>query len=178
MDTKKIFSDVILIPVQNFRDDRGSFKETFNKLDFENIGLFTEFTQDNVSFSKLKGTLRGLHYQKDEFSQTKLVSVLCGSIYDVFLDIRPNSNTFGQFGSLSLDPDAGSILIPKGFAHGFCTLEDNTIVSYKVDNYYNKDSESGVIWNDKELNINWPIDGDPIISNKDRELPSFADLGK
>lgn len=158
-----------------FRDQRGSFYESFNQNEFNrNLNLNIQFVQDNESLST-KGVLRGLHYQRGEFAQAKLVRVVKGRILDVVVDIRKNSKTFGQHFSIELTAtNLKQLFIPRGFAHGFIVLEDNTVFSYKCDNYYNKSSEAGIIYNDSELNIDWKIKKQNIIlSEKDKELPSF-----
>ena len=131
--------------------------------------------QDNLSFSEQAGTIRGLHYQLDPFEQSKIIYVISGKIFDVFLDIRKSSPTYGKYGSMELTKESGFILVPKGFAHGFCTLEDKTLILYKVDNYYNPDYETGVIWNDQQLSIKWPFSEDLCrLSKKDLMLPNFS----
>lgn len=163
-----------------FKDDRGNFFESFNKEHFKRTtGLFNEFIQDNQSKSS-KGVLRGLHFQKGEYAQSKLVRVIKGSVLDVCVDIRKTSETFGQYLSIILDDKENKQLyIPKGFAHGFLVLEDDTIFSYKCDNYYDKSSERGIVYNDKKLNIDWGLpDNELILSEKDKQLPTFENLFK
>lgn len=158
-----------------FNDERGYFFESFNKVKFESLtGTSIHFVQDNQSLSS-KGVLRGLHFQIGDFEQAKLVRAVKGSILDVCVDLRKNSKTFGQYFSIVLDDKKHKQLyIPRGFAHGFLALENNTIISYKCDNYYNKNSERGIVYNDKTLNIDWDIDNSKIIlSDKDKELPDF-----
>jgi len=167
-----------IITPKIFKDERGEFLETFHNKKFNDLaGVKTKFIQDNLSISK-KGVLRGLHYQKGKFSQAKLVSVVEGEILDVCVDLRKNSNTFGEHFSIILNSDERKqIYIPRGFAHGFLTLSDVAIFSYKCDNYYNKESERGIIYNDSNLNINWGInEKDLVLSAKDRELPTFKSL--
>lgn len=164
-----------IIKPQIFRDNRGYFIESFNQKAFaKHTGLEVIFVQDNESLSS-KGVLRGLHYQKGQFAQAKLIRVIKGKILDVIVDIRPESNTFGQHVSVELsEENKTQFYIPRGFAHGFLVLEDNTIVSYKCDNYYNKAEEAGIIYNDKFLNIDWILpERDLLLSNKDKELPTF-----
>ena len=161
-----------------FDDNRGSFFESFNKTVFEKlIGLKIDFVQDNQSISQ-RGILRGLHFQKGKFAQAKLVRVIQGEVLDVVVDARKDSKTFGQSFSCILSGENNKqLFIPKGFLHGFSVLEDNTIVSYKCDNYYNKESEDGVIFNDPELNIDWMLGEDEIVlSDKDNELKMFNNL--
>jgi dTDP-4-dehydrorhamnose 3,5-epimerase len=161
-----------------FDDNRGSFFESFNKTVFEKlIGLKIDFVQDNQSISQ-RGILRGLHIQKGKFSQAKLVRIIQGEVLDVVVDARKDSKTFGQSFSCILSGENNKqLFIPKGFLHGFSVLEDNTIVSYKCDNYYNKESEGGVIFNDSELNIDWMLGEDEIVlSEKDNELKTFNEF--
>jgi len=160
-----------------FKDSRGYFFESFNQQKFnESIGLNINFIQDNESFS-VNGTLRGLHYQKGEFAQAKLVRVIKGNVLDVAVDIRKNSPTFGEHISLELSEDnKQQLFIPRGFAHGFVVLSDTAIFSYKCDNFYNNESEGGIIYNDKDLNIDWKLDESELIfSEKDLELPWFKE---
>lgn len=161
-----------------FRDQRGYFIESFNKETFKRLtGITSNFVQDNESNSS-KGVLRGLHFQRGEYAQAKLVRVVRGSVMDVAVDIRPNSETFGQHVSVLLsDKNKKQLYIPKGFAHGFVVLEENTIFSYKCDNYYNKNAESGIMYNDLDLQIDWKLSAeDLILSDKDLKLPGFKDI--
>ncbi|MFD2724774.1 dTDP-4-dehydrorhamnose 3,5-epimerase [Hyunsoonleella rubra] len=161
-----------------FKDNRGSFFESYNEASFkEKTGISTKFVQDNQSISS-KGTLRGLHFQKGEHAQAKLVRVIRGKVLDVCVDIRKESPTFGQHVSIILDDfENKQMYVPRGFAHGFLVLEDNTIFSYKCDNYYNKASESGIIFNDPTLNIDWQYPFDKLLlSEKDAILPTFQSL--
>tara|TARA_B100000401_G_C52657111_1_gene648353 strand:- start:78 stop:626 length:549 start_codon:yes stop_codon:yes gene_type:complete len=175
--SSEYFNDVNIIKSKVFKDDRGSFSEIFNKKDFIEYGFINEFIQDNVSFSKKRGTIRGLHFQNGKFSQGKLLRVLSGEIQDVFIDLRKNSNTFEKYGHEIMNYETGWIYIPKGFAHGFCTLTDNVQILYKVDAYYSKEHELGVKWNDSAFNIDWLIgDESPTISSKDNQLPVWADI--
>jgi dTDP-4-dehydrorhamnose 3,5-epimerase len=159
-----------------FDDNRGYFFESFNQRKLEEyLNFKVNFCQDNESMSK-KNVLRGLHFQIEPFAQSKLIRVIHGSVLDVVLDLRSNSPTFGKHQSFLISKKNGhQLFIPKGFAHGFVSLEDNTIFSYKVDNYYNIKSESGIRYNDSHLSIDWEIEKDKlIISEKDQNLPSFA----
>ncbi|MBI2258463.1 MAG: dTDP-4-dehydrorhamnose 3,5-epimerase [Flavobacteriia bacterium] len=153
-------------------DQRGYFLESFNQT--LNAQLNTTFIQDNESMS-LYGTLRGLHYQKEPFSQSKLVRVVKGEVLDVVVDLRPNSNTFSKhFSTILNDKNKKQLFIPKGFAHGFIVLSSNAIFSYKVDNIYSPKEEIGIIWNDKKLNIDWKLkENEIIVSEKDKHLTSF-----
>ncbi len=158
-----------------FDDNRGSFFESFNKTVFEKlIGLKIDFVQDNQSISQ-RGILRGLHIQRGAFAQTKLVRVIQGKVLDVVVDVRKNSKTFGYSFSCVLSGENNKqLFIPKGFLHGFSVLEDNTIFAYKCDNYYSKESEDGVLFNDPELNIDWMLEEEEIVlSEKDKELKTF-----
>ena len=157
-------------------DERGYFIRTFDKSLFQEAGLDRNWVQENHSRSLKKGIVRGLHFQFPPFAETKLVRCSRGAIYDVFVDLRERSETFGQWGSIELsESNANMILIPRGFAHGFCTLTDDCDVLYKVDNFYTPESEAGIIWNDPSLEIPWPVD-DPIISLKDSKNLSIKDF--
>mgnify|MGYP001218763376 CR=1 FL=1 len=161
--------DIILVESKSFKDDRGFFLETFKESQFLSMGIDAKFVQDNLSYS-IRGVLRGLHYQKLPKSQKKLVTVIKGKIFDVVVDIRKNSPTYGKWvGEIISDNEHKSLYIPDGFAHGFCVLSDEALVSYKVSNEYSSEHEQGIIWNDPEINISWPI-AHPILSAKDNEL--------
>lgn len=167
------FDGVFLIKPRVFRDKRGFFLESFSSKVFESIGLDIKFQQDNHSMSVNKGVLRGLHFQLPPYAQSKLVRVTKGAVYDVIVDLRKNSRTFGQWeGFILTEANALQLFIPQGFAHAFCTLEDNTEFMYKVDNFYAPDYDSGILWSDPTLNINWPTDT-PILSEKDAKLQHF-----
>lgn len=160
-----------------FGDHRGYFIESFNaKVFHELTGIDTNFVQDNESLSNY-GTLRGLHFQKPPFSQAKLVRAITGVILDVVVDLRKDSKTFGQWHSEILSEDNKTqLFVPRGFGHGFVVLSETAIFAYKVDNYYNADSDSGIIWNDPDLNIDWQLDHDKIIlSNKDENLQKISE---
>ena len=162
----------VLIKPRVFEDERGYFYETYNTRTFKDAGLESEFVQDNQSLSK-KSTLRGLHFQNPPFAQGKLIRVVTGSVFDVIVDIRPSSVSYGK--SLKIEISAANkymLWIPPGFAHGFLTLEDNTLFLYKCTALYNKQSESGIIWNDIDLNIDWQIKN-PLVSEKDLQLAEF-----
>jgi len=163
---------------QVFQDQRGYFIESHNQKAFNDaLGLEIDFVQDNESQSS-KGVLRGLHYQIGDYAQAKLVRVIKGKVLDVVVDLRPKSQTFGEHLSVELsDENKTQIFIPRGFAHGFLVLEDETIFSYKCDNFYNKDAETGIIYNDEDLGIDWKLSKkELILSNKDLVLPSFKSL--
>ena len=161
-----------------YHDDRGLFFESYHQQEFERlIGSQVAFVQDNHSVSN-KGVLRGMHYQKGEFAQAKLIRVIKGSVLDVCVDIRTGSETFGKHFSIILDGiDNKQLFIPRGFAHGFLSLEDDTIFNYKCDNYYKKESEAGLRFNDPNLNIDWnfPLNN-LIISKKDLQLPTLESI--
>ncbi|WCK54289.1 dTDP-4-dehydrorhamnose 3,5-epimerase [Aneurinibacillus sp. Ricciae_BoGa-3] len=168
-------NDVILLEPKIFGDARGYFMESYNKQVFSEIGLDFEFVQDNQSLSAEVGVIRGLHYQLNPKAQTKLVRVLQGAIYDVIVDIRKSSSTFGQWqGFILNEHNKRQLLVPKGFAHGFCTLAPNTVVAYKVDEYYSPENDRGILWNDPTLNIDWPT-SNPVLSAKDKIHPLLKD---
>ena len=167
--------DVILIVPKVFYDERGFFMETYKKEDFEKAGIKGEFVQQNHSKS-IKGTLRGLHYQREPYAQAKLVRCIRGEIFDVAVDIRKNSPTFGKYVSAILSEENKNMLyIPRGFAHGFEVLSDEAEVIYSVDNIYSKESETGIIWNDPRIHIEWPI-LPKIISQKDQAWPYLNNI--
>jgi len=172
-------ADLFVIEPKVWKDNRGYFYESFSARVFTEAGIKADFVQDNQSFSQ-KGTLRGLHAQKAPFAQGKLVRVIQGKVLDVAVDARKGSSTYGQHFSIELSGENHKQLwVPPGFLHGFLTLEDDTIFTYKVTNYYDKESEVGVIWNDADLNINWNGDltkEDLLLSDKDLILPSFKDF--
>jgi dTDP-4-dehydrorhamnose 3,5-epimerase len=173
-----ILKDCFLIHDTFFGDERGYFFESFNRQSFlAQTGLAVDFVQDNQSSSQ-KGVLRGLHFQKDEFAQAKLVRVLKGRVLDVTVDLRQASPTFGQHISVELSEDSHTqLFVPRGFAHGFIVLSDEAIFFYKCDNYYHKASEGGIIYNDAELAIDWGLPAsDIILSEKDKILPGFKEV--
>jgi dTDP-4-dehydrorhamnose 3,5-epimerase len=156
-------------------DSRGYFMESYNDAVLQQKGIKYDFIQDNQSLSAEPGVLRGLHYQLNPKAQTKLIRVLSGAIYDVIVDIRRNSPTFGQWVGVTLsEHNHRQLLVPKGFAHGFCTLVPNTQVFYKVDEYYSPENDRGIIWNDPALGIDWPTSS-PILSDKDQRHPLLKD---
>jgi len=164
-----------IIKPEIFRDGRGYFFESFNQEKFTGEGLDLKFLQDNESMSK-KGVLRGLHFQAPPFEQGKLVRVIRGSVRDVAVDIRKASPTYGKWESIVLSAENKWMFwIPPGFAHGFVTLEDDTVFFYKCTNVYSKLSEGGIIWNDPELNIDWGVDS-PLVSDKDKAAPWFSNF--
>jgi dTDP-4-dehydrorhamnose 3,5-epimerase len=169
------FKDAFLIEPKVFGDHRGFFMESYNAKVFKELGLDYEFVQDNHSLSVEVGTLRGLHYQLEPYAQTKLVRVIRGAIYDVIVDIRKGSPTYGEWqGFILSEGNKRQLLVPKGFAHGFCTIVPNTEVLYKVDNYYSPEHDRGICWNDPGLNIDWPTNS-PILSEKDGKHPRLVE---
>lgn len=175
--TETNIEGLIIIEPRVFNDDRGYFYESYNKAKFKEIGIDADFVQDNQSFSQ-KGAVRGLHGQADPFAQGKLVRVIAGKVLDVAVDIRKGSPTYGKHVSVELSAENKlQFWVPRGFLHGFAVLEDNTIFTYKVNNYYDKVSEIGVVWNDVDLAINWGIEpAEALLSPKDEILPKFADF--
>ncbi|MCD6660687.1 MAG: dTDP-4-dehydrorhamnose 3,5-epimerase [Lentimicrobium sp.] len=170
--------DVLIIKPQVFTDERGYFFESYNREKFIAAGIDVNFVQDNESKS-MKGVLRGLHFQKPPFAQGKLVRVMRGAVLDVAVDLRAGSPWYGKWAAIELtEHNKWMYWIPPGFAHGFLTLEDNTVFFYKCTNVYNKESEGSVRWNDPELNINWGSGIQPVLSGKDQVAPMFAELGK
>lgn len=169
---------VLLLRSRYFQDSRGYFVETYNKRSAAEIGLTACFVQDNQSLSSKRGTVRALHFQVPPKPQAKLVRVLRGSIYDVAVDLRVGSPSYGGWAAEILTAGGGEqLFIPRGFAHGFCTLEPDSEVAYKVDEYYAPECERGIAWNDPTLAIDWPVaSGNPVLSDKDRALPRFADF--
>lgn len=169
--------DVIILTPRRFGDDRGFFSESWNNQALLDAGLNFDFVQDNESLSRDVGTLRGLHYQSPPHAQAKLVRVVRGAILDVAVDVRHGSPDFGKWISAEISADNGAqILVPRGFLHGFVTLEPDTHVLYKADGFYNADSDGAVIWNDKTLGIDWGVPPDNVhLSDKDRIASAFAD---
>lgn len=170
--------DVLLITPKRHGDSRGWFAETYNRKALADAGVDFEFVQDNQAFSARRGTVRGLHFQAAPHAQAKLVRVLRGAIYDVAVDIRQGSQTFGRWVGATLTADGGEqLLVPRGFAHGYCTLTDDAELFYKVDGYYAPQAEGGVNWRDPALGIDWPISPEEATLNaRDAALPNLADL--
>jgi dTDP-4-dehydrorhamnose 3,5-epimerase len=167
-----------IIEPRVFNDDRGYFFESYNKAAFDkDLSMNVNFVQDNESFST-KGVLRGLHFQKGEFAQAKLVRVTQGEVLDVAVDLRPDSETFLQVETVLLSSEnKKQLFVPRGFAHGFIVLSDTVVFNYKCDNVYNKESEGGIIYNDPTLNIDWMLDpSEFIVSDKDTILPTIKEL--
>ena len=170
---KTFIEDLLIIEPQLFKDERGFFYESYNK---KNLDKNIVFVQDNESKS-YKGVIRGLHFQAPPFEQTKLVRCVSGNILDVAVDLRTNSKTYGMSFSIELSSENNKqLFVPKGFAHGFQALSEEAIVNYKVDNYYNPKSDSVIIWDDKDLSIDWNPNIKPVISSKDLKLIPFKEL--
>ncbi|WDL95157.1 dTDP-4-dehydrorhamnose 3,5-epimerase [Alicyclobacillus sp. ALC3] len=168
-------SGAVVLEWKTFADNRGHFSEVYHRDVFTKHGVTNEFVQDNQSLSTQSGTLRGLHYQLPPKAQAKLIRVLRGAIYDVFVDLRTGSSTYGRWSSIVLTEDNNRLLlVPRGFAHGFCTLVPNTEVLYKVDEFYSPTHERGIAWNDPELGIPWPYSA-PILSQKDVSYPRLRE---
>ncbi len=174
--TKTPLAGLKVVKPRVFEDDRGFFMESYTQADLATHGIGQVFVQDNHSLSREPGVLRGLHYQHPPFAQDKLVRVVKGRIWDVAVDIRQSSPTFRQWFGIELSAvNKLQLLVPIGFAHGFMTLEPDTEVIYKVSATYAADCDAGVRWDDPEIGIDWPIDGQPVLSAKDRVLPALAD---
>ncbi|PIC77120.1 dTDP-4-dehydrorhamnose 3,5-epimerase [Sporosarcina sp. P19] len=174
--TKTNLDGITIIEPKIFGDHRGWFMETYNESNFFEASINVKFIQDNHSFSAVKGTLRGLHYQLNSKAQTKLVRCIKGAIYDVAVDIRKGSSTFGKWFGIELSAEnKKQLLIPKGFAHGFLTLTDDVEVQYKVDELYAPECDRGIIWDDPEIGIEWPIEIVPVLSDKDKKAPLLKD---
>ena len=172
---KTFIEGLLVLKPKVFEDPRGYFFESFNQKVLEEAGLKENFVQDNQSLSQ-KGVLRGLHMQAPPHSQGKLVRVIKGAVLDVAVDVRKKSPTYGKYFSIELNEQNKTMFwVPAGFAHGFLTLQDNTIFHYKCTNYYNKESEACVLWNDKDINVNWNVEN-PLLSAKDIEGIPFKEF--
>jgi dTDP-4-dehydrorhamnose 3,5-epimerase len=169
---------VILIKPKRFSDDRGWFSETFNETKMARLGIDARFLQDNHSYSKSVGTLRGLHFQRPPHAQAKLVRCLRGEIFDVAVDLRRGSPTYGSWEGMKLSAESGDQLyIPIGFAHGFVTLTPDAEIAYKVSDYYAPECDAGIRWDDRQIAISWPLPASgPVLSAKDARLPSFSEF--
>ena len=169
---------VVVITPRRFEDSRGYFSETYNARALAGAGIETQFVQDNQSLSIEAGTVRGLHFQAPPFAQSKLVRVLAGAIIDVAVDARKKSATYGRWTAATLSADNGAqLFVPQGFLHGFITLEPNTIVAYKVDNFYDSNADGAVIWNDPDLGIDWgALAGEAKLSDKDANAQSWREF--
>lgn len=170
--------DVKILEPARFGDRRGFLSEVYNRQTLAQLGIELEFVQDNQSLSRPKGTIRGLHYQSPPFAQDKLVRVIRGSILDVAVDLRRGSPTYGNHVTAVISAEAwNQILVPVGFAHGFCTLDVDTEIIYKVTNYYSAEHDQGILWNDPDLKIDWPVSEETsVLSPKDRWLPRLGDI--
>lgn len=181
MRVEPVFTEgVFLIKPSVYKDERGFFCEFFNRDTFEKeTGIKVNFVQDNLSQSS-KNVLRGFHFQLKPYEQAKLVSVLKGAVLDVIVDLRKDSKTFGQYFSVELNEENKyQLFIPKGFAHAYLALQDDTLFFYKTDHFYHKKAEAGIIYNDPDIGMFWPIDNDKIIiSEKDKNLRSFSEISK
>ncbi len=167
--------DLLIVEPNVFGDHRGWFCESYNEKVFRKIGINIKFKQDNHSYSKQKGVLRGLHFQNEPYAQSKLVRCTRGKIWDVAVDLRKSSQTYLKWFGIELTPDNHKMLfIPQGFAHGFITLEENSEVQYKVDNFYNPKTDRTILYKDPEININWPL-YEVVLSDKDQEAPYLKD---
>ena len=168
--------DLYILEPAVFGDNRGWFMESWSKREMERLGLFYDFIQDNHSFSAVKGTIRGLHFQNGEFSQAKLVRCARGAVLDVAVDLRKGSPTYKKWTSVVLSAENHrQFLIPRGFAHGFMTLTDEVDFLYRADNFYNKESEGSIRWNDPVIGVDWGIES-PVVSEKDASAPFFDDV--
>ena len=166
---------VYIIEPKVFGDHRGFFMESWSQRAFEEAGLFYNFVQDNHSYSSVKGTLRGIHFQRGEYSQAKLVRCVRGAVLDVAVDLRVESPTYGQWTAVELSAEnKRQFLIPRRFGHGFVTLTDEVEFLYKADNFYAPAADGGILWNDPELGVDWGVDA-PVLSQKDAALPLWKD---
>jgi dTDP-4-dehydrorhamnose 3,5-epimerase len=180
MDVKKLAIEAVkLLQPRRVADSRGYFAEIWNRQVFAAAGIDVDFVQDNQSFSKQRATVRGLHFQRPPRAQAKLIRVVRGSVFDVAVDLRCASPTFGQHTSAVLTAESGEqLFIPIGFAHGLCTLEPDTEVQYKVSDFYAREHDAGILWDDPDLGIAWPLGGaEPVLSDRDRQLPRFREIG-
>ena len=167
---------LLVVEPKVFGDSRGYFLETYNEPEFKSKGITYNFVQDNQSMST-KGVLRGLHYQINH-PQAKLVRVLQGEVFDVAVDLRKQSSTYGKwFGIVLSGENHKMLMIPRGFAHGFFVLSDTAVFSYKCDDTYHPNDEGGINWNDPAIGVEWPFEGEPILSEKDKKYPAFAESG-
>jgi dTDP-4-dehydrorhamnose 3,5-epimerase len=171
-------SAILRICPRRFVDRRGYFMETYRAADFHDLGISCNFVQDNHSCSASAGTIRGLHFQRPPKAQAKLIRVVRGAVFDVAVDLRQGSPTFGRWCGTRITAEGGEMLfIPAGFAHGFCTLVPDTHVSYKVDEYYSVEHDAGIRWNDPQISVDWPVGvGDVVVSDKDANLPLLTSI--
>src|SRR5256885_8644685 len=179
MDAKSLgLPGLLLLKPRRFVDSRGYFVEIYNERTLSGAGVMARFVQDNESYSARRGTIRGLHFQLPPAAQAKLVRAVKGSVYDVAVDLRVGSPTYGHWEGATLTADGGEqLFVPRGFAHGFCTLEPDAVVAYKVDDFYSPANDSGLTWNDPTLAIDWPVGPEPaVLSDKDLKLGRFAEF--
>jgi dTDP-4-dehydrorhamnose 3,5-epimerase len=168
---------VKLLRPRRHADPRGYLVETWNRKGFAEAGIADDFVQDNASYSKESFTVRGLHFQRPPAAQAKLVRAVRGAVFDVAVDLRRSSQSFGRSVAAVLTAEGGEQLyIPVGFAHGFCTLESDTEVAYKLSQFYAPEHDAGIAWDDPDIGIAWPLSGNPVLSDKDRSLPRLADV--
>ncbi len=171
--------DILLITPRRHGDARGWFMETWSQKAFADAGLTVDFVQDNQAFSARKGTIRGLHFQQAPHAQAKLVRAIRGAIFDVAVDLRDGSPTYGQWVGATLTAEGGEqLFVPRGFAHGYCTVTDDCEIAYKVDGQYAPQTEGALLWNDPDVGIAWPLDGEPTLSGKDEVAPRLKDMPK
>ena len=176
--TETPLKGAFVLEVNKLKDERGFFGRTYCQHELEQHGLTNNIAQANVSFNPKKGTMRGMHYQVDPYQETKLVRCTRGALYDVIIDLRPNSSTYKQWFGIELTQDNYTMLfVPEDFAHGFVTLEDNTEAIYQVSEFYTPGAEQGIRWNDPGIAIDWPIEPG-VVSEKDASWPDFSDLKK
>ncbi|PGL72710.1 dTDP-4-dehydrorhamnose 3,5-epimerase [Bacillus sp. AFS055030] len=174
--TETFIKGIVVIEPTVYGDHRGWFMETYNDSKMKDLGMDLNFVQDNQSFSALKGTLRGLHYQLSPKAQTKLVRCTRGAIFDVAVDLRKGSPTYGKWFGIELSAEnKKQLFIPKGFAHGFMTLTDNVEVQYKADEFYSPECDRGIVWNDPDIQVQWPMNSSPLLSEKDKAAPLLKD---
>ncbi|MFN8258865.1 MAG: dTDP-4-dehydrorhamnose 3,5-epimerase [Bacteroidales bacterium] len=174
--TEKRLKGLFEIELKPIGDNRGFFMRTYDSSVLIKPGLNREWVQENHSFSSKKNTIRGLHFLLPPHTDGKLIRCISGEIYDVVVDLRKESPTFGQWESVQLgESNMKCLFIPRGFAHGFCTLTDNCTILYKHDNFYNRDFDAGILWNDPQLNIEWPVK-EPVISERDANLQLFSEF--
>ena len=164
-----------ILEIEPFTDERGFFARSFCNQDFQNMGLDFSLAQSSISYNKTKGTLRGLHFQKSPYEEVKLVTCIKGSVFDVIVDLRPDSPTYSKWDCAVLsENNYKTMYVPKGFAHGFQTLEDETIIHYQMSEFFNPEYYDGVLWNDPAFNITWPEAQNRIISKKDQSYKRFS----
>lgn len=173
------FKGVFVFELESHKDHRGFFMRTYDGKLFEKYGLQRKWVQENQSYSRKKGTIRGMHFQLSPYSEAKLIRVLQGKIFKAYIDLRKGSATFGKWGSIILSGDNKKMLyVPRGFALGMCSLADHCVVLYKIDNYYSPKKQGAIKWDDPDLGIAWPLDRRPILSKRDAAAGSFKEFVK